>query len=162
MIRNSLTKYHPLFSYVNNNIKYGALIVLLILQVSVGVAQNNISIKNTTYTCYNTAMGKGKGIIFRFQILRQNTRLNNKITIDSFYVNSIAIPFLTRRDGYSFSIEANYLKNISEPIIDTKTPSTFQDDIISKHKFKPSWVLLTINDHREKILIKKFKEIKID
>ena len=111
-----------------------------------------------SYYPYTTAMGKGKGIIFRINIFSKST---NKISIDSFFVNSKSLPFIIKNNLNGVSIESNYLKSKDEPsaLIDgneTKIPNEINDKIIVQKKFYPSWILVNQKGKHIKLYIKKY------
>lgn len=132
------------------------LFLLLMLMLFETKAQIPFSIIKPTFTCYNTAMGKGRGIIFRFQVSSPNKK---KLRIDSLYINSMSLPFFVKKMGNTFFVEANYLKNINEPILDYSGNKDQEDAIVLKHQFNPAWIVVNVNGRHKKIPIVNFKEI---
>ncbi len=116
---------------------------------------------SATYSKYVTAMGKGRGIIFRLQILSKKAI---DITIDSFYVNSKSLSFVTKKIDNGLSLECNYFINISDPYINPDGSNTIEkevdDPIIKQNSFYPSWVILNQNGKLIKAHIEQFFEIK--
>lgn len=111
-----------------------------------------------TYTPYLTAMGKGKGIIFRVKFLNNNAA---NITVDSFVINNKSLPFTIKNiDGY-IEIESNYLKLKKAPSFsdDSKSEITkeIEDPIIIDQKFYPSWIIITSNNEKIKLIIENYK-----
>jgi uncharacterized membrane protein YcgQ (UPF0703/DUF1980 family) len=111
-----------------------------------------------TYTPYITAMGKGKGIIFRVKI--SNINFDN-FSIDSFIINNKSLPFTQNRNDSFVAIESNYLKSKKEPSFsdDSKLEITeeIEDPIILNQKFYPSWIIITNNIEKIKLIIENYK-----
>ena len=114
-----------------------------------------------TYTPYTTAMGKGKGIIFRVNI---SNSMNKSFTVDSFFVNNLPMKFSSKNVSKNTIIECNYLVNSSEPSLNpdgTMNKSLeINDELINKQKFYPSWIVVEQNGKKRKIKIERFSEIK--
>ena len=114
-----------------------------------------------TFYPYTTAMGKGKGIIFRINIVN---KLSRKCSIDSFFVNSKSLPFTVKNNSNGISLESNYLENTSEPTLNkdgsTNKPKEIDDEIITQHKFSPSSILINESGNKIKLRIETFSEIK--
>ncbi len=111
---------------------------------------------------YITAMGKGKGIVFRVDIIN-NSKTN--FTIDSFFVNSQSLPFVINNNPKGMSLESNYFKLKEDPSFRKEgekviEPSEINDDIIVQKKFNPSWVILTKDGKKIKLSIEKYSIIK--
>lgn len=143
------------------------LIILLFVLSAASNAQQKSTAKKTlfnvtaTYTAYHTALGKGRGIIFRVTV-PNNTK--NPFTIDSFYVKNKPLKFQVKQNSKGLTLESNYLVNTPEPslnkdgsIIKTKEPD---DEIILKRKFYPSWIILDQRGNKIKINIENYKEAK--
>ncbi len=114
------------------------------------------------FLAYQTAMGKGKGIIFRLTI--SNSNLKNDFTIDSFYVHNKSLPFIIKKIKNGMTLESNYLLSKPEPSLSSDTKKTENiiqnnDVIIDKHLFTPSWVIINHEGKTNKILINKFDKI---
>ncbi|MEY3421368.1 MAG: hypothetical protein RIR48_1660, partial [Bacteroidota bacterium] len=86
------------------------------------------------------------------------------ITIDSFYVNSKSLSFVTKKIDNGLSLESNYLINISNPYINPDGSTTIEkevdDPIINQNSFYPSWVILNQNGKLIKAQVEQFFEIK--
>lgn len=141
-------------------------ILFAFISMSCKTKSNNIisndKIKiSATYSKYVTAMGKGRGVIFRLQIL-SNKAID--LTIDSFYVNSKSLSFVTKKIDNGLSLECNYLINISDPYINPDGSTTIEkevdDPIIKQNSFYPSWVILNQNGKLIKAQVEQFFEIK--
>lgn len=111
---------------------------------------------SSTYLPYSTALGKGKGIIFRVSI-----ETNDTSAIDSFFVRGKSIPFVVTYKQNAAFIEANYLVNIPEPSIGNDAPShTITDPIITKNEFYPSWLIIKQHNKTKTITIENYTEQK--
>jgi hypothetical protein len=115
------------------------------------------------FLAYQTAMGKGKGIIFRLTI--SNSNLKTDFTIDSFYIHNKSLPFVIKKIKNGLTLESNYLVSKPEPSLSSDTKKTenlnpTNDVIIDKHQFAPSWIIINHQGKTNKILINKFDEIK--
>ncbi|MFZ4798159.1 MAG: hypothetical protein ACOYMA_11745 [Bacteroidia bacterium] len=123
-------------------------------------AQSNKNVYETeaTYTPYLTAMGKGKGIIFRVEFL--NNKAAN-ITVDSFIVNNKSLPFILKNNDNFIEIESNYLKSKKAPSFSDDSKSgiikEIEDPIIINQNFYPSWIIITINNEKIKLIIENYK-----
>ncbi|MFI5221853.1 MAG: hypothetical protein ACHQK8_05980 [Bacteroidia bacterium] len=114
---------------------------------------------SATYTPYSTALGKGKGIIFRV-----NINSAKSFTVDSFYVNSKPMLFIFTPTSKGVMVEANYLKNKSEPVLKKDETTSAElgeitDEIIVKKKFYPSWLVVTQSGKQWKCTVEKFNFI---
>ncbi len=119
-----------------------------------------IQITNATYTAYNTAMGKGKGIIFRFVLANKN---NEDVCIDSIYINNKLMPFVTKKNGNDLAVEINYLVNKNEPMLQANGSTSKVldiDDKIINRLFYPSWIIITLQGEKNKLSITNYTEIK--
>jgi len=114
-----------------------------------------------TYTPYHTAMGKGKGIIFRINV---SSKTGNKFTVDSFFVKNIPMKFLVKTVSEGLMIESNYLVNTPESSLNKdgsiNKPGEIKDEIITKLKFSPSWIIVNDGGEMLKIKIEKYTEVK--
>ena len=121
-------------------------------------ANKNAYETEATYTPYLTAMGKGKGIIFRVKFLNNNAA---NISVDSFIVNNKSLPFILKNNNNFIEIESNYLKSKKAPSFsdDSKSGITkeIEDPIIIDQKFYPSWVIITSNNEKIKLIIENYK-----
>src|SRR5207247_1550139 len=68
----------------------------------------------TIATCYpyESAMGKGRGILFRVKVLG-----STGFVIDSLYVRSQPLPFIAKKIKGGWTLEANHRKASAEPSI---------------------------------------------
>lgn len=116
---------------------------------------------NATYTPYITAMGKGKGVIFRVKI--SNISLD-KFSIDSFIINNKFLPFTQNSNDSFVEIESNYFKRTESPEMNVdsknKVIKEIDDSIIINQNFYPAWVIVTNNNQKIKLNIDKIKPIK--
>jgi hypothetical protein len=114
-----------------------------------------------TYSTYTTALGKGKGVIFRISI---SNKENKPFTVDSFYVNNTPMKFRMVHTSIGEIVESNYLVNIPEPSLNvdgtTSITSKVEDQIITKNKFYPSWLIIKQAGKKIKIKVDKYSEIK--
>jgi hypothetical protein len=139
------------------------LVCLLIGCVTKHRTQNNIfSFKiEAQYTPYITAMGKGKGIIFKINI---SNIASANLQIDSLYVNGKAMNFVIKKKNETlFELEANYLKTVQELgfLNDSKNNQVneIKDELIVNHQFYPSWIVVINNHQKINILIENYKLI---
>jgi hypothetical protein len=110
------------------------------------------------YYSYITAMGKGKGIVFRINIKNYN---DSNFSVDSYYLNNKKIEFTTIKNNGITQIEANYLVNtevinFNENNVNPTTKD-IEDPIISEQKFYPSWVIINGKNGKIKLDIKNIK-----
>jgi hypothetical protein len=116
---------------------------------------------NATYTPYITAMGKGKGVIFRVKI--SNINFDN-FSVDSFIINNKSLPFTQNSNDSFVAIESNYFKRIESPsnAVDSKNNvvKEIDDSIITDQNFYPAWVIVSNNNEKFKLIIEKFKPTK--
>jgi hypothetical protein len=124
---------------------------------------NNQSFKlDANYSNYVTAMGKGKGVLFKINI---SNILTENFQIDSFYVNGNPINFvINKKNETLFELEANYLKSIEELGFSTDSKDNQvndkTDDLILNQQFYPSWIVITINHKKIKLIIDNYKNSK--
>lgn len=116
---------------------------------------------SATYYPYTTAMGKGKGIIFKVDVFCKSIK---KFTIDSFFVNSKSLPFILKNNSKGVSVESNYLKSKEDPSVpsngtEMKIPNEISDEIIVKQKFYPSWIIINQQGKYIKLYIKNYSII---
>lgn len=116
---------------------------------------------NATYTPYVTAMGKGKGIIFRVKISNISF---DQWSVDSFIINNKSLPFTQNSNDSFVAIESNYFKSTESPemYVDSKNKvlKEIDDAIIKDQNFYPSWVIITSKNKKIKLIIEKFKTTK--
>lgn len=114
------------------------------------------------YSTYVTAMGKGKGIIFKINI---SNIVAANFQLDSFYVNGKPMNFtINKKNENQFELEANYLKSIEEPGFTTNSKDNqakeITDELIVTHQFYPSWILVSNNNQKIKLIIDNYKNSK--
>jgi hypothetical protein len=112
-----------------------------------------------TYTPYITAMGKGKGIIFRVKI--SNINFDN-FSIDSFIINNKSLPYTQNSNDSFVEIESNYFKSTESPeiYVDSKNKviKEIDDSIITDQNFYPSWVIITSKNKKIKLIIANYQK----
>jgi hypothetical protein len=124
---------------------------------------NNQSIKlDAKYSTYVTAMGKGKGVLFKINI---SNILTENFQIDSFYVNGKPMEFIVNKKNETLlELEANYLKSIEEPGFSTDSKDNqakeLTDDLILNHQFYPSWIVVTNKHQKINLTINNYKNSK--
>jgi hypothetical protein len=124
---------------------------------------NNQSFKlDANYSNYVTAMGKGKGVLFKINI---SNILTENFQIDSFYVNGNPINFvINKKNETLFELEANYLKSIEELGFSTDSKDNqakeLTDDLILNHQFYPSWIVVTNKHQKINLTINNYKNSK--
>lgn len=94
-----------------------------------------------TYSPYNTAMGKGKGILFAIELLKDTVGVEIP-KVDSLVIGGINLPFIVKSND-PFILEANYLKQIPEPSVENPNPSQKRDPIADDKAFEPAWLILS-------------------
>jgi len=114
-----------------------------------------------SYSPFTTALGKGKGIIFRITIAEKDKK---HFTVDSFFVKNTPMKFRVIHTPVGEIVESNYLVNTPEPSLNsdgsTNKPSEVEDEIISKNIFNPSWLIINQAGKKTKILVDKYSELK--
>jgi hypothetical protein len=110
-------------------------------------------------TPYITAMGKGKGIIFRVKI--SNINFDN-FSIDSFIINNKSLPYTQNSNDSFVEIESNYFKSTESPeiYVDSKNKviKEIDDSIITDQNFYPSWVIITSKNKKIKLIIANYQK----
>jgi len=140
------------------------LISIYIIFFLVSCFMNDAFTQNTTqykyvasYYPYTTAMGKGKGVIFKIMLSAKDKKL---LTIDSFFVKNMPIKFSTKTLPDGILIEANYLSNTPElsmnPDGTTNTSQITEDVITSQLSFYPSWLIIKKSGKRSRVAITHF------
>lgn len=94
-----------------------------------------------TYSPYNTAMGKGKGILFAIELLKDTVGVEIP-KVDSLVIGGINLPFVVKSND-PFILEANYLKHVTEPSVENPNPSQKKDPIADDKAFEPAWLILS-------------------
>jgi hypothetical protein len=118
---------------------------------------------NGTFISYHSAMGSGKGIIFRVTI---PSSLENIITIDSFYLHEKSYPFTLLKSQNRTLLEANYYLPVLPPSYannqiqqSVTLGQKITDSIIINHLFYPSWITVSGKSGKQKIEISLYNEI---
>jgi hypothetical protein len=113
---------------------------------------------NAFYFPYVTAMGKGKGIVFRNIITNTN---DSNFTIEKYYLNNKPLEFTTIKQKGVLIVEANYLVNtLTTNFLDKNnlpTTKEIDDPIIVDQKFYPSWVIINTKNGKIKLDIDNYK-----
>lgn len=129
--------------------KYFILIIVASIFISCKITdlQKKYSI-SATYNTYSGGAGNGKGIIFRLQIFAKD---NSLFSVESFYINSKKIPFQTRAIQNGLDLEANYFVPFPPTTLQNNSSKEITDEIITKNKFNPSWIVINANGKHFKI-----------
>ena len=116
-----------------------------------------------TFFPYHTALGAGRGIIFRIPIPND---MKEQCTLDSFYLNGISHPFAMSTVMDTMYLESNYF--VAEPNpsfgevnvvkLDTAIQRRNQAILIDRN-FYPSWITYFGKTGRKRIDIVNYKEI---
>ena len=116
-----------------------------------------------TFFPYHTALGAGRGIIFRIPIPND---MKEQCTLDSFYLNGASHPFAMSTVMDTMYLEANYF--VAEPTpsfgetnvvkLDTAIQRRSQAILIEQN-FYPSWITYFGKTGRKRIDIVNYKEI---
>jgi hypothetical protein len=106
---------------------------------------------NARYTTYNSAMGKGKGLLFTFDVKAPDT-VRQHLKVDSIVLGGTALPIKITNPN-KLVIESNYFKPKSEPSVEDPNPAQTVDPLIDKHQFYPAHCYVTYNNISYPILI---------
>ena len=106
---------------------------------------------NAHYTAYNSAMGKGKGLLFTFEVNASDS-VRQHLKVDSIVLGGISLPMNTISPN-PLVIESNYFKPKSEPSVENPNPAKTVDPLIDKHQFYPAHFYVTYNTISYPILI---------
>ncbi len=128
------------------------------------VTNINFSPLKATFSSYHSAMGTGRGIIFRVDL---TDIIINNCTIDSFYLNGKPMEFTIIQSEKTNYLEANYYVSIPSPSLNVgatekKTTELAQitDSVIVARSFYPSWLIISNKSVKQKIDIPLYREIK--
>ncbi len=92
-----------------------------------------------TYSLYNTSAGVNKGAVFVVEVYKDS--LNEPyLTIDSLIIGGINMPFVIRNTENPLLIDASYLPDKPDPIIDQK-------------QFEPAWLIVTFKGKQSRFPI---------
>jgi len=132
-------------------------------------AYNNTGVRQSapplsgTFFAYHTALGAGRGIIFRVPIPADMTE---HYSIDSFYLNGKSQNFSTRTIQDTLYLESNYFvsapsRTVGEPVGEYKNLSQIvsNDSILAKRQFYPSWIIFSGKKGTSRIDVSDYKEI---
>jgi hypothetical protein len=116
-----------------------------------------------TFFAYHTALGAGRGIIFRVPIPAE---MRENYAVDSFYLSGRQQNFSMRTILDTVYLESNYFvsapsRTVGEPIGEHKNIAQIvsNDSILSKQKFYPSWIIFSGKKGVKRIDIINYKEI---
>ncbi len=144
-------------------LSYFIIVLLLGCSTNKNLNKESFSPLKATFSRYHSAMGSGKGIIFRIDSI--NNIINN-YTIDSFYLNGKPMKFEIIKSENETFLEANYyipsvLPEFNGEPINNKTSAIKQitDTIIVAHTFYPSWLIISNKLIKKRIDITIYKEI---
>jgi hypothetical protein len=116
-----------------------------------------------TFFAYHSAMGSGKGIIFRVKI---PSTIEKTHSIDSFYIHNKSYPFKLIKSNNKFWVETNYYLPLNETSNsnsqikqNVNTGINIKDSIIENYTFYPSWIIATGKNGKQKIEILLYNQI---
>lgn len=116
-----------------------------------------------TFFAYHTALGAGRGIIFRVPIPAE---MRGNYAVDSFYLGGRQQNFSMRTILDTLYLESNYFvsapsRTVGETIGEHKDIAQIvsNDSILSKQKFYPSWIIFSDKKGVKRIDVINFKEI---
>ncbi|NDE10366.1 MAG: hypothetical protein EBZ95_07355 [Chitinophagia bacterium] len=116
-----------------------------------------------TFFPYHTALGAGRGIIFRIPIPANRMEY---YSADSFYLNGKSQNFSTRTIRDTLYLESSYFvsapsRTVGEPVGEYKnlTQIVSNDSILAKRQFYPSWIIFSGKKGTTRIDISDYKEI---
>jgi|LauGreSuBDMM15SN_2_FD.fasta_scaffold41173_2 hypothetical protein len=132
-------------------------------------AYNNTGVRKSTpplsgtFFAYHTALGAGRGIIFRVPIPAD---MKEHYSADSFYLNGKSQNFSTRTIRDTLYLESNYFvsapsRTVGEPVGEYKNLSQIvsNDSILAKRQFYPSWIIFSGKKGTSRIDVSDYKEI---
>ncbi len=105
------------------------------------------------YQKYQTAMGKGKGIVFQINLISKQD-----LKLDSVVIGGKNMVF-TATVGKSLTYEVNYAINKAEPSAEQPNPQLVQDPIIDEKQFQPAWISLQIDGKSLRLPLLIFNEM---
>jgi hypothetical protein len=109
-----------------------------------------------SYSTYQSNQGMGRGIIFRVPL--QEAFLQS-YTVDSFYINDRAMPFLLREANGTRHLEANYYVSAGVPASEgamVVPQKAGRDSILMDNHFYPSWILVSGAQGKMKIPVSSY------
>lgn len=116
-----------------------------------------------TFFAYHTALGAGRGIIFRVPIPAE---MRGNYAVDSFYLGGRQHNFSMRTILDTLYLESNYFvsapsRTVGETIGEHKDIAQIvsNDSILSKQKFYPSWIIFSDKKGVKRIEVINYKEI---
>lgn len=117
--------------------------------------KSEIQINNTLspvcyYSNYKSAMGSGKGMLFKIDL-----QTEEPITIDSIIIGGKPMNFTLTKTKFT-QLEVNYLVTRPEPNEANPNPKIPADPIIDEQAFNPAYLVLRTNKGIEKLTITQF------
>lgn len=104
-----------------------------------------------TYTQYNTAMGKGRGMLFIVEMYKDTAGVEFP-RIDSLVIGGKNLPFIVKTEQHLI-LEANYLQNETAPAVGEVTPAPAKDPFFDDKNFDPAWLMVTYKGKQQKLII---------
>jgi hypothetical protein len=121
-------------------------------KVAAPVAEPEVTV-SAQYQKYQTAMGKGKGMVFQINIISKQ-----ELKVDSVVIGGKSMVF-NALVGKPSSYEVNYAINKPEPSAEQPNPRLVQDPIIDEKQFQPAWVSIQIEGKSHRIPLLIFSEM---
>ncbi len=119
-------------------------------QSTLGTEVPDIQIQ-ARYHSYTSAMGKGKGVLFTFNLTATDTIIQQMV-VDSILLNGRSLPFKITKQT-PLVIESNYYKLLPEPSVENPNPVKSVDSLIDLHQFYPAHIFITLNHHSYPLMI---------
>ncbi len=121
-------------------------------KVAAPIAAPEVAV-SAQYQKYQTAMGKGKGMVFQINLISKLT-----LKVDSVVIGGKNMVF-TALVGKPSIYEVNYVINKAEPSVEQPNPRLGKDPIIDEKQFQPAWVSLQIEGKSHRIPLLTFSEM---
>ena len=116
-----------------------------------------------SFFAYHTALGAGKGILFRIPI---PASMVEQYATDSFYLGGKSQAFSIRTIGDTMYLESTYFVSAPIPTVGEATDEhkdfaqiIANDAILTKRQFYPSWIIFSGKQGAKRIDILNYKEI---
>ena len=142
--------------------RYFSLIILAFLVCACGTprtAADKLFDVAADFYPYNTALGKGRAILFRVELKKENIR---SYKIDSFVVHGKQLGFNVKRTETSIQLESEYYQETPEAQYENgkiaKSPEDINDPILVQHDFDPSWIVISGPEGRMRVAIRRWTE----
>ncbi len=114
----------------------------------------------STYSTYHTAMGKGRGVVFKVTV---GSQPEADFKVDSFVVNSIPLTFAILRKDRQIMVESNYLKSREDELVGANgkviPAKEINDPILTENKYYPAYLIVTQNNKKIKLIIENFQKV---